>query len=51
MLNDGIHFLSRKHHGDIRPALGAHNIPDFAKVFLEDIPEKEQKRIECLVLR
>ena len=51
MLDDRIHFLAGEYYRDIRPPLGANHIPKLTKLLLEHVPEEEEKRIECLVLR
>lgn len=51
MLDDRGHLITREHHRNIRSAFDTDNVADLAEVFLENIPKKEQQRIERLVLR
>ena len=41
MLDDCVHLITGEHNRNIWPALGPHNVADFSKVLLEDMPEEK----------
>ncbi len=51
MPDDRSHLITREHHRNIRSAFGRGDVTDFAEVFLENMSEEEQQRIERLILR
>jgi hypothetical protein len=48
---NGAHFLTREHDGDVQGALGAHDLGQPRKIDLEHVAIQEQERRERLVLR